>query len=260
MTIQHAVFSSFITHPKRVKHIIACVFCGVLISQPLMAGDRPIRICAAEGHVFHQMVEPTIKEAYRRLDLDVEFTWLPTKRSLIEANQGDCDGEMMRITGVDQTFENLLPIPITIAHLEGVAFAKTPLASGMPPITNWQDLRHLHPYIISGELYAEQGTHDMIVGRVETYQQLFNMLEKGHIDVGIGIRNVGLVEITRHFPNSKIGVYGSPLAYFSMYHYIHKNKRHLKDKLQAVLKAMALGGEIDRLNAHTLHMLSTQIE
>lgn len=217
-----------------------------------------IHICAVTDHVFHAMIADAIKEAYRRIDVEVTFTWLPNRRSLIEANDGKCGGEMMRIAGVERTFENLIRIPVSITQLEGVAFMNHVVEKDLPYIKSWEDLRDLRSYIILGELYAEQGTQDMVVGQVRNYKQLFEMLTKGHIDVGVGIREVGRVELTRHFPGSTIHVHGDTLARSPMYHYIHKDNQHLAQRLEQVLNEMALKGEIKALNDAALERLAEQ--
>lgn len=214
-----------------------------------------IQVCAAEGHVFHQTAVNVISEAYRRLGYQVEYTWLPTRRSLILANTGACDAEIMRVGGVEKQFENLVPVPMPVAELVGVAFmAHTPEVGG-PAINGWQDIRNLRTYIILGEVFAEQATKRMTVGHVSTYEQLFTMLEKGHIDVGIGIQLVGEVKLARHFPNSTIHAHGEPLVRTPMFHYVHKNNAHLIPKLEGVLSQMAGNGEIERLNAMALKRL-----
>lgn len=250
-----------IWQPALKTALTAWFFCtGLMWLSPSVgyAANPKIQICAAEDHVFHQMATQTLIEAYQRIGYDVEFTWLPNRRSLIEANAGTCGGEMMRISGANRKFTNLIAVKVPIAYLEGVAFMKHAQEQNTPPIKKWEDLQNLGTYIILGELYAEHATHDMNVGQVRTYKQLFTMLEKGHIDVGIGIREVGMVELAHHFSGSDIHIHGDVLARSPMYHYVHKNNQFLIKELEVALKDMERTGEIKNLNSKVLGHLMTK--
>ncbi|MBL4615765.1 MAG: transporter substrate-binding domain-containing protein [Magnetovibrio sp.] len=208
--------------------------------------------------MFHQIASQAIQEAYKRIGYSVEFTWLPTRRSLITANAGECDGEMMRISGVNRTFSDLIQVKVPINQLQGVAFMKHAQEQDTPTITSWKDLHSLGTYTILGELYAERGTRDMVVGQVRTYKQLFTMLEKGHIDVGIGIREVGIVELSKNFADTNIHPHGEVLANSPMYHYVHKSRRHLIEQLETALNEMTSSGVLQSLNAAALRRLIRQ--
>ena len=115
-------------------------------------------------------------------------------------------------------------------------------------ISTWEDLSSLKTYIILGEVYAEQGTKGMDVESVKNYAQMFKILARDVHGVGIGIREIGLLEIAKNHPDSEIRINSAPLAQLPMYHYIHQSHAHIVPQLQETLRAMYETGEIQKLN------------
>ena len=217
--------------------------------------SQPILICTNQTNAIHMIAADFIVAAYMRIGRDVEFVNLPNRRSLMQADDGACDGETIRIEGLDKTYKNLIRVPVPVAQLHGVAFMKHHSDTHLPDFNTWQDMRGLDVYIIRGEIYAERGTADIGGRAVGTYKQLFTMLEQDRADVGIGIHHVGLVELARNFPNSTIHTHGAPLLNTSLYHYIHRKNQHLLSDLTRVLQDMATSGELEIINAKALSRL-----
>mgnify|MGYP002265439382 CR=1 FL=1 len=222
------------------------------------AQTQTIVICTNSANSIHRIATDFIREAYRRIGHDVEFVELLNRRSLIQANDGACDAETVRIGGLDTTYKNLIPVPIPVTELHGVAFMRHHDDTHPPEINTWQDMQGLDIYVIHGEVYAERGTANLGAGSVGTYKQLFTMLEQGRIDVGIGIKHVGLIELAQNFPNSSIHTHGAPLLSAPMYHYIHRKNRRLLKDLTRVLNGMAVSGELEIINAKALSRLMAQ--
>jgi len=245
------------------------LWCVALLASPALtsrafAQDSPpnssqsILICTNQANAIHMIAADFIVEAYKRIGYDVEFINLPNRRSLMQANDGACDGETIRIGGLEKTYKNLIPVPVAVTQLQGVAFMKHHNDTHLPEINTWQDMRGLQVYIIRGEIYAERGTADLNAGAVGTYKQLFTMLEQDRTDIGIGIHHVGLIELARNFPNSSIHTHGAPLLNAPMYHYIHRKNRRLLKDLTQVLNDMAASGELEVINAKALNRLMAQ--
>ncbi|HEY9080468.1 transporter substrate-binding domain-containing protein [Magnetovibrio sp.] len=220
--------------------------------------SAPILVCTNQTNAIHQIAADFIVEAYKRIGRNVEFVDLPNRRSLMLANEGDCDAETIRIADMGKTYPNLIAVPVIVTELQAVAFMGHDDKTDHSLINDWKDIQGLETAIINGEIYAERNTANMSVSKVRTYTQLFTMLEQGRIDVAIGIRRVGLVERSRNFPNASFHVHGAPLLRAPMYHYIHRKNTHLLRPLTEVLNAMRASGELDALNAQALDRLMSQ--
>jgi len=235
---------------------------SLVFSARASAQDHPLNptptmvICTNSSNPIHRLAADFIVKAYKRIGFGVEFVNLPNRRSLIQANEGACDAETTRIGGMDQTFNNLIPIPVIVDHMQGVAFLKHGRDVHPRAINSWEDLRGLQIYVVRGEVYAERGTADMGAGG--SYKQLFTMLEQGRIDIGIGIHHVGLVELAHNFPDSSIHTHGAPLLNARMHHYIHHKNQHLLKDLTMVLEQMVESGELETIHAKALVRLMSQ--
>jgi len=215
-------------------------------------------ICTNSANSIHRIAADFIREAYKRIGHAVEFVKLPNRRSLIQANDGACDAETVRIGGLDKTYKNLISVPVAVTELHGVAFMRHHNGTHPPEINTWQDMKGLDIYFIRGEVYAERGTVDLGAKTVGTYNQLFTMLEQGRIDIGIGIEHVGQIELAHNFPNSSIHTHGEPLLRAPLYHYIHRKNEHLLEPLSQVLQDMSASGELDTINAKALGRLMSE--
>ena len=64
--------------------------------------------------IFGQSFDPiadisarVLKEAYKRINTEVEFKKMPAERSIENSNNGLLDGEVNRITGIEKKYSNL---------------------------------------------------------------------------------------------------------------------------------------------------------
>lgn len=67
------------------------------------APSHSILICTNQANAIHLIAADFIVEAYKRIGCDVEFIELPNRRSLMQADDGSCDGETIRIGGLEKS-------------------------------------------------------------------------------------------------------------------------------------------------------------
>jgi len=205
--------------------------------------EKTIKLCGSEGGSIHRMFGDVVRRAYKHIGYRVEFIMVPNTRSLILANEGVCQGEILRVAKVEQKYPNLRLVPVPITTLEAFAFTINATA----PIKTWSDFKNLRTYIRNGSVYAEDGTRGMDVGKVKTTSQMFQMLHDGKIDVAIEIHELGMVTAARDFPASKIHPIGAPLASLPRYHLVHRDSVHLIPLLEQAFTQMTASGEIEML-------------
>jgi polar amino acid transport system substrate-binding protein len=178
-----------------------------------------------------------VKEAYRRLGMDIKVYPLQGKVALEASNSGKVDGEVQRIDGIDRKFTNLVQVPIPVNYLQGAAFSK----DYHFPIKGWFSLQPYRIGIVRGIIFAEQGTQGMDVKIAENYAALVALLEKGEVDLAVMPRINGQVAIKKH--NSKdIKELQGVLETLFLYHYLHKKNERLVPQLEKILKRMLLDG------------------
>lgn len=189
-----------------------------------------------------------LKEAFQRLNLEIEIIHLPAERSLINANEGITDGDFVRVAGLDKMYPNLVLVPEKITDFEFVAFTR--LAN--IKITGWDSLRPYHIAIVRGWKILEQnivGTVSLI--KVKNQFQLFSLLAKDRTDIVVYSRFEGYEMI------NQLGIKGAkalspPLAVRAMYLYLNKKHKKLIPLLNRSLKTMKRDGRFETIKSEVL--------
>ncbi|MCG7499958.1 transporter substrate-binding domain-containing protein [Vibrio sp. Of7-15] len=197
--------------------------------------------------------EEVLKEAYQRLGYQVHFIPFPTQRSLVEANLGRVDGELMRHKNITEDYPNLIKIPVSIFSEKMVVFAHNPkLIEQMGPL-NWENIAPYRLGSIIGFKVAEEAAKTLKVDFVVNLETLFNKLIEGRTDFVLGTYSSGCYVKTR-FGHSVFLVDGH-LAEYNSYHHLHRSKSHLVKPLTDILNKMK---ENDEINKITKNILTTR--
>jgi len=218
-------------------NIFLILFCLFTFSPIASAREVVISTFEKPSRVV-STVEIIIKEAYRRLGVQLQISRIPGERSLILANAGDVDGDLFRVGKIDREYKKLIKVPVNLLTLEVVVFTRDKVF----PVNDWNSLI---PYTVGyrrGVKAVEYHLHEQInTISAATYVPVFRMLEAGRCDVVVASRASG---------NEAIDVLGlqgisalePPLIKESMYHYLHVKNKDLVAPLTKVLKQMEREG------------------
>lgn len=192
-----------------------------------------------EKSVNSDISEEVMREAYKRLGYDIEVRRMPGSRALDMANSGKTDGELYRVSGVNEKYNNLIITPTAINKLEAVAFAtdKSIKVNGI------DSLKSFNIGIRRGIKFSEKLTKGIKTRSVNSNQQLFSMLEKNRLDIVILARTNG-TQALKNSKQSGIMILEPSIATYPLHHYLHKKHQGLVPKLDAVLKNMKEEGFI----------------
>ncbi len=194
-----------------------------------------------------------LKEAYQRLNIDVQLENYPSARSLAFSNQGITGGEVGRIQGIDNDYPNLLRVPVVINIVEGVLFSKEKISG----VIDWQDLEHYVIGIKRGDIFIEKGTESMNVVPVDDARQLMSMLEKDRTDIVVLAKMTGLT-ILKELNLKNIITIKPAISTVNLYHYLHKKNSALLPQLTTILREMAAEGRITEIRAEAISELLAQ--
>ena len=244
-------------------HVVRSQLFIILLSLVLGAGaafaqqpanPRSVTISAIENEHTHELALAVVREAYRRIGFNTVFDFLPGRRALAWAGSGITDGDLARIAGTEKNFPNLIRISTPVARFTGVTFT----IKATKDIRSWEDLRGLRIGVIRGIRYAEIGTMGMERIFARDMTQLFSLLKAGRIDVAVATLDAGRIEMHRNFRATGIHVIGAPLHVSPLFHFVHARNKALVPELEAVLREMEAGGEIDALREKQLAGKLTQ--
>ncbi len=180
-------------------------------------------------------------EVFRRLDVKYEIIWLPPQRSLVYTNDGSYDGHIARTVAVEKRFPDLLRIPVDIFSFDFMVYSKNPQLS----VLGWQDLLPYSVGMINGWKIVEQNLDGArAVFKVNSYDQLLAMLDKGRIDVAILDRVMG--EWTLRSGGYESHIIEPPLISKPNYIYVHRRHAELVPELTRIISEIKRDGTLDR--------------
>ncbi len=184
------------------------------------------------------------KEAFRRAGLEFKLVSNPSERSLHMANQGQLDGEGLRIAGLSNQYPNLIQVPERFIGISFVAFARDAMIN---LDRNWESLKPYRIAFITGwKMFESNAAHAKSVTKVEKPEQMFRMLESGRVDLALYTRADGIALI-RSSGLSSIAPISPSLKDVDMYLYLHKKHEALVPPIAQSLRDMKADGTYNRI-------------
>lgn len=210
-----------------------------LLISLLMLGQlqaETLTFAGIEGSANSDISERVLREAYQTLGITIVVERYPGKRALALSNNGNVDGELFRIAGIENSYPNLIKIPTPINMLEGITVSLQVL----PDIDDWATLSDYVVGTQRGIKFVEKGLEDvpnlrnLVVNRNE---QLLDALLAKRVDVAVLARlNAISLLATKPSVNAYIG--HKPLVVHPLHHYLHKSHQDKVPKLDEALRLM----------------------
>ncbi len=216
------------------------VSCPVLAEKTLVlntAFTSPLSNDAQSG-----FADVIVGKALHRIGYQLKTVRLPAERALINANAGIDDGDLLRISGLQKSYPNLIQVPEKVMDIEFVVF--TTKASF--PVKGWKSLKPYSVAIITGWKILERNIPaetDLI--KVRNVDQLFALLLKNRVDAIVYSHWVGLDYIKQHKLRG-VRLLGPPLTRRKLYVYLHKKHKNLVPRLAKSLKHIKTTGFYQR--------------
>jgi len=218
------------------KNIFILFFCAL---PSFLLATQPLVFSTSTGSSSSIYSIPILKEAYQRLGIELIVKEYPSKRSLLSSNSGIIDGELHRISGLQDKFPNLREIKVPIVKLEWVIYSKKYnfVVKGVESIKPYSISTRRG--IIRGEKIVSKAKDHLLVN---SWPQVLLTLEKDRVDLAL-ISKLTALKILKDNP-MEVHVLKPPLDEIYLYHYLHKKNEKLIPKITKVLKEMESAGEI----------------
>lgn len=194
-----------------------------------------------------KIVAPIIKEAYKRLNIEVQINNYPWQRALHASNVGIADAELFRSFVSEEEYPNLIKVDSPVYYVEFVACAKDPSIA----ITGWESIKQYDIGFMRGVKTIEQHTRTMNTASVNTAEQAFNMLKADYIDIVVAEYINGLI-ILRKLGTRDIFILEPPIEQIPVYHFVNKRHADLLPLLKNSLKTMNENGELYSLKEQAI--------
>ena len=184
-----------------------------------------------------------MESIYQRIGYDMQIVRFPGKRSIVEANLGSVDGELVRIKSVETQATNLIRIPYAIGSLKAMAITRT----GQPKVVGMAGLIDKRVGILRGVELTERMTKNLDRQILNSIDSLFSILLSDRVDLILFPELDALKYIKTHKLEGKVVISDNPIFSVPLYHFVHKDSKELVDQLIAEMTKMKQGGELQKL-------------
>ena len=214
----------------------------------LLAGGsavaEPVKITAIANAINNSINIEIMTEVYRRADVEINVTPVPSKRGMAMVKAGQADGEISRVERYGNKRPYLHRLNPAINQLDTIAFVRNDRSD---KVIKPGALSNLTVGVVRGTAHAKAAASPaQQVIEVDTIEQLFNMLDLGRIDLAIRSLNSFEIQLKKS-GLSTIRAIEKPLASQSVHHYLRVEKAELIQKIETVLVQMKASGELDSL-------------
>ncbi|MFC1523437.1 substrate-binding periplasmic protein [Thermodesulfobacteriota bacterium] len=219
--------------------VVSVIFCWT--GDRISAQER-LEFSTIQDSIITPVLQQVVQEGYQQAGIEIKITEMPAQRSLLEANEGRVDGELVRTKFIEPISPNLIRIPVSIYLYKSMAFSKQKIR-----INGWRSLKPYKLGFLRGHKQVEEKLKGLTYKRVENSDQLFKMMDAERLDVVIIGRARGLRTI-QQLNLEKIKVLEPPLSELNLYHYLHKRHQHLVSKMTKIFQKMEDNGRIKQIN------------
>jgi polar amino acid transport system substrate-binding protein len=215
----------------------------------VQASDQVVTISTNNTPLDRKVLQAVSAEAFKRLNRQFRIISLPSERSLVSANAGEIDGEGLRIAGLSDKYPNLVQVDEPFVGISFVAFS----SDATIKIDGWDSLAPYRVAFINGwKLFEAHSGSARVVNKVDTPQQMFDMLQRDRVDLVLYTLADGL-EYTRSNGLARIAPLKPSLKDVDLYLYLHKKHADLAPKLAQIIRAMKADGSYNEILANALN-------
>lgn len=191
-----------------------------------------------------KVLEQVSQEAFRRLGMALKVTSLPSERSLLSANQGDVDGEGLRVGGLSGQYPDLVQVAEPYVRISFVAFSRD---AGIDLRAGWESLRPYSVAFVGGwKMFEANAMGAKAVTKVDKPEQAFRMLAADRVDMVLYTLADGLA-LVRSMGLPAIAPLAPALKDVDLYLYLHKKHQAVVPKLVQALRDMKTDGSHARI-------------
>ncbi|MBT4024662.1 MAG: transporter substrate-binding domain-containing protein [Desulfobacula sp.] len=222
---------------------IATVLFFILSSSSIAQTTLTFTTADDQNHNRAKAMNAVLSECFNRMNIRINIFPMPSKRSLINADNGTEDGNFVRTEGITLAYPNLIQVPERISVNQIVAFSKNEIIQ----IDGWKSLLKYHVVYVNGWRNCERELkNSMATTIVKNENLLFTLLEKNRADVGIFGKSTG-EQILKKLGYFSIKALEPPIVTSDLFLYVHKQHGKLIPEIVKTLKLMKKDGTYQNL-------------
>jgi len=205
-----------------------------------------LKINTGFQHPQAELVRRLTNHLMQQANIPLIFQVLPNQRALINANNGEDDGEAARIFEISKYYPNLLPTNEAIHEIDVVVVSKQQFS-----IPDTSDFSLFHIGTIRGmkiaELKAANNRPKSLIKSTNIHS-LLHMLDGGRIDLAL-VDKIGFFNAIQSIKNANYFMYQPSLIQRDLYFHLHKKHQNLLPILNQALLNMKKDGSFEIIKA-----------
>ena len=203
-----------------------------------------VRLASNEFALGQEVASQLIRDIYSRAGLVASINPVPGKRSAVLVQNEEMDGEVGRIPLYGTQHPALVRVDPAFYSLTTGVFVK---AGFRTQIRSPADLANFRVGIVRGITHAEHAVADLKnVVLLSKYEQLYQMIALGRIDVGIDTGLSGDAVIRRLGLEGQV-VHQGDIARLELHNFLGPGHADLAPRIGRVIQAMRDSGELEAL-------------
>lgn len=222
----------------------ALTIATLLCCLPVRAAEE-LHLASNEKALEQTIASRLLRDIYQTAGLTIKVEPLPAARANALNLRGEKDGEVARIRPYADKHPTLLLVEPAYYYLATGVFTK---AGSSVEIKDKTGLAKYRVGVVRGIAHAEAAVSGLTnVETVDSYEQLYRMVDAGRIDVAIdtsinGQRVIRQLGLDRVLLSGEIGRY-------ELYNILNPRHKALVPRIAAAIKAMKTSGELSKLTA-----------
>lgn len=178
-----------------------------------------------------------LKIAYRRLGIEISVDGLPGVRAINEANNGNSDGEIVRLKRVLVEYRNLRAVPEPIVTIDSHIASKDKSIK----VEGWATVKKYSVTTVRGYRTLEQRLkgYDHIL--MPDVKSALKMLKRDRVQILV-LTKFDILRGLKQTGYQGIFILEPPVSRLPLHHMLNKKHEALVPKISAVLKAMKADG------------------
>lgn len=229
---------------KLILFILSFILSLAAINVALVAAENNTLNFVAPEEVpisLYRIIHYALKE----IGFDLKVSIQGTTSSIISVSNGESDGLIANIAGLEEKYPNIYKIPESFSQIHIEVFTRKDNPKIKKEITNWIELSKLTVGHVYQKPFIEANLPENIKKskQYKNSSDLLNAVESGEIDVAIHPsfdENSPILKSTI----KKVGC----IADLPVYTYINKEYAYLADRLNATIKNMKESGMLEKIS------------
>jgi hypothetical protein len=179
--------------------------------------------------------------AYQKQGIDIELIDFNKENALVAANEGLLDGQLAKIPGLSQTYQNLMRIevPLLDFDLNLISFCDNCTLPDMPSLV-------IHSTYPAAAKYLESNPYHGQLYKVKSVSTLLNLLMQKQVSAALVI-GFYIDPYMQKLQNADVKF--TTVHSQSVFHYLHKKHQHLAPQLFDTLQQLKKSGKMQELKS-----------